>query len=117
MTMDTMTITHRTTWKKMWKRRRDRPAQEDPDHTGRKELRVRVFLTGPGHVISFHVPKGLKKRMEELAQAGGTFGAEGHMDPFSKQLGGELLPPGLRKMKKERKESESVESGVKERKR
>jgi hypothetical protein len=65
-----------------------------------------VSLTGPGHVISFHVPAGHIKMMERPRE---DFGAERHADPFSRLLGGELLPPVLRKMKKggERMETEN----------
>jgi len=81
---------------------------------GGRSSETGVSLTGPGHIISFHVPEGHIKMMEKLAKVGEEFGAERHVDPFSKLLGGELLPPVLRKMKKGQKESNIIKNDLME---
>merc|ERR1712025_1003668 len=77
-----------------------------------------VSLTGPGHVISFHVPKEHLKMMEKQQMVmREDFGTERHSDPFSSLLGGELLPPVLRKIQKnkiEQKGSKLTKSSVNE---
>merc|ERR1712088_855202 len=67
---------------------------------GRGSSETGVSLTGPGHVISFHVPKQQMVMRED-------FGTERHVDPFSSLLGGELLPPVLRKIQKSKVEQKS----------
>ena len=67
-----------------------------------------VSLTGPGHVISFHVPKEHLKMMErQQLVMREDFGTERHADPFSSLLGGELLPPVLRKIQKNKVQQKS----------
>merc|ERR1712088_918713 len=57
---------------------------------GRGSSETGVSLTGPGHVISFHVPKEHLKMMEKQQMVmREDFGTERHVDPFSSLLGGE----------------------------
>ena len=75
---------------------------------GRGSSETGVSLTGPGHVISFHVPKAHLKMMEKQQMVmREDFGTERHSDPFSSLLGGELLPPVLRKIQKNKVEQKS----------
>ena len=67
-----------------------------------------VSLTGPGHVISFHVPEDhfemMKKQGVVMRE---DFGTKKHVDPFSSLLGGELLPPVLKVMQKNKDKQKS----------
>ena len=75
---------------------------------GRGSSETGVSLTGPGHVISFHVPKDHLEMMEKQEMVmREDFGTERHADPFSSLLGGELLPPVLRKIQKNKVEHKS----------
>merc|ERR1719431_909802 len=74
---------------------------------GRRTQQPGISLTGPGHVISFHVPAG-HVRMVEEQRAVEEFGGERHADPFTNLLGGELIPPVLRRMKAGRKTKTSM---------
>ena len=75
---------------------------------GRGSSETGVSLTGPGHVISFHVPKEHLKMMEKQQMVmREDFGTERHADPFSSLLGGELLPPVLRKIQNKKVEQKS----------
>merc|ERR1712038_1745147 len=67
-----------------------------------------VSLTGPGHVISFHVPEEHLKMVErQQLVMREDFGTKKQVDPFSSILGGELLPPVLRKIQKNKVEQKS----------
>merc|ERR1711874_371423 len=75
---------------------------------GRGSSETGVSLTGPGHVISFHVPKDHLEMMEKHQMVmREDFGTERHADPFSSLLGGELLPPVLRKIQRKKVEQKS----------
>ena len=73
-----------------------------------KDYSSAYTLTGPGHVISFHVPEDhievMKKQGVVMRE---DFGTKKHVDPFSSLLGGELLPPVLKVMQKNQDKQKS----------
>merc|ERR1711899_719281 len=82
---------------------------EDEERSGGEVIRQGgVSLTGPGHVISFHVPEDhfemMKKQGVVMRE---DFGTKKHVDPFSSLLGGELLPPVLKVMQKNKDKQKS----------
>ena len=82
---------------------------EDEERSGGEVIRQGgVSLTGPGHVISFHVPEDHFEMMRKQGVVmREDFGTKKHVDPFSSLLGGELLPPVLKVMQKNKDKQKS----------
>merc|ERR1712088_685124 len=89
--------------------------EEEVDGEGGEVIRQGgVSLTGPGHVISLHVPEDhfdmMKKQGVVMRE---DFGTKKHVDAFSSLLGGELPPPvlkGMQKNKDKQKSSKLIKS-------